>query len=102
MSVVIFLLLAAFFYVGVYLYYLPKKAVKARAQKYVDKVVEQHNKSIEHQKNTMTYAEYRGYKIPMTVLEKNTMWDNMTREARNKALYDFKQAVKKGLIQEYK
>lgn len=50
----------------------------------------------------MTYVSYRGFNIPMTVLEKRTMWDNMTRDARNKALADFKQALKDKRIKEYK
>lgn len=59
-------------------------------------------KKVSELDSKMTYVDYRGYSIPMTMLEKRTMWDLMTREARNKALHDFKEGLKEGTISQYK
>lgn len=47
-----------------------------------------------NQLNSMTTVSYRGEEIPMTVLEKRTIWDNITREGKNKVWSDFKKQRK--------
>jgi FtsZ-interacting cell division protein ZipA len=63
------------------------------ARKRGKEVVQEKNKfeaMSNNQLNSMTTVSYRGEEIPMTVLEKRTIWDNITREGKNKVWSDFK------------
>lgn len=42
----------------------------------------------------LTTVSYRGEEIPMTVKEKRLIWDNITREGKNKVWSDFKKQRK--------
>lgn len=63
------------------------------ARKKGKEIVQEKNKfdaMFNNQLNSMTTVSYRGEEIPMTVLEKRTIWDNITREGKNKVWSDFK------------
>lgn len=63
------------------------------ARKKGKEIVQEKNKfeaMSNNQFNSMTTVSYRGEEIPMTVLEKRTIWDNITREGKNKVWSDFK------------
>jgi len=63
------------------------------ARKKGKEIVQEKNKfenMSNNQLNTITTVNYRGEEIPMTVLEKKTIWDNITREGKNKVWSDFK------------
>ena len=63
------------------------------ARKKGKEIVQEKNKfeaMSNNQLNSMTTVSYRGEEIPMTVLEKRTIWDNITREGKNKVWSDFK------------
>lgn len=63
------------------------------ARKKGKEIVQENNKfenMSNNQLNTITTVNYRGENIPMTVLEKKTIWDNITREGKNKVWSDFK------------
>ena len=51
-----------------------------------------------NQLNSITTVNYRGEDIPMTVLEKKTIWDNITREGKNDIWSKFKQQKRNKLI----
>ena len=56
------------------------------ARKKGKEIVQEKNKfeaMSNNQLNSMTTVSYRGEEIPMTVLEKRTIWDNITREGKN-------------------
>ena len=63
------------------------------ARKKGKEIVQEKNKfeaMSNNQLNSMTTVSYRGEEIPMTVREKRTIWDNITREGKNKVWSDFK------------
>jgi hypothetical protein len=60
------------------------------ARKHYKKTMEKQNKA----DSQITYVDYRGHQIPMTVKEKRVIWDNLTREGKNNALSDWKKHLK--------
>lgn len=65
-----------------------------RKRKYVHDI--QTRLQAEQQK--IVLVEYKGHKIPMTELEKKTVWRNLTTAGKKKALSAFKEAKKEGKI----
>jgi FtsZ-interacting cell division protein ZipA len=64
------------------------------ARKKGKEIVQEKNKfenMSNNQLNSMTTVNYRGEDIPMTVLEKKTIWDNITREGKNDVWSKYKQ-----------
>ena len=64
------------------------------ARKKGKEIVQEKNKfenMSNNQLNSMTTVNYRGEEIPMTVLEKKTIWDNITREGKNDVWSKYKQ-----------
>ena len=85
------------------LFFVIAVITRARAKtQFKKQYIKETKERVSDMDSTMTYVTYRGFNIPMTVLEKRTMWDAMTRDMRNKALADFKQALKDERIKEYK
>lgn len=71
------------------------------ARKKGKEIVQEKNKfenMSNNQLNSMTTVNYRGEKIPMTVLEKKTIWDNINREGRNDIWSKYKQQKRNKLI----
>lgn len=71
------------------------------ARKKGKEIVQEKNKfenMSNNQLNSMTTVNYRGEEIPMTVLEKKTIWDNITREGKNDIWSKFKQQKRNKLI----
>jgi hypothetical protein len=71
------------------------------ARKKGKEIVQEKNKfenMSNNQLNSMTTVNYRGEDIPMTVLEKKTIWDNITREGKNDIWSKFKQQKRNKLI----
>ena len=66
------------------------------------KIVNHVNKVANEERNTIIGVEYKGYNIPMTIYEKKTIWDNLNKDGKKKALEDFKTAIKFGQITEFK
>lgn len=67
------------------------------ARKKGKEIVQEKNKfeaMSNNQLNSMTTVSYRGEEIPMTVLEKRTIWDNIARKGKNKVWSDFKKQRK--------
>lgn len=70
------------------------------ARKKGKEIVQEKNKfenMSNNQLNSMTTVNYRGENIPMTVLEKKTIWDNITREGKNDVWSKYKQQKRKQL-----
>lgn len=97
MQYIILFSLALVVYGAYHLYF----SYRASFRKKIAQAIKETQDRVDTMQSQMTFVEYRGYKIPMTVLEKKELWDNMTRENRNKAFYAFKQALKKGQITEF-
>lgn len=71
------------------------------ARKKGKEIVQEKNKfenMSNNQLNSMTTVSYRGEEIPMTVIEKRTIWDNITREGKNDIWSKFKQQKRNKLI----
>lgn len=71
------------------------------ARKKGKEIVQEKNKfenMSNNQLNSITTVNYRGEDIPMTVLEKKTIWDNITREGKNDIWSKFKQQKRNKLI----
>jgi len=67
------------------------------ARKRGKEIVQERNKFQSMSNNELdklTTVSYRGEEIPMTVKEKRLIWDNITREGKNKVWYDYKQSKK--------
>lgn len=59
-------------------------------KKIIKKVVETAQKEIDKDMSVMTYVDYRGYRLPMTLHEKKTKWNNLTTAGKKAALSDWK------------
>ena len=101
MAYIILFLLALVVFGAYHLYFLYSDYRLRLLRERRDKIVSSARAGVDRMKSTMTCVQYRGYKIPMTLLEKQEIWDKMDRESRNKALRDFKAALKDGRITEF-
>ena len=63
--------------------------------KIIDKVVELAKKEVDKDKSVMTYVDYKGFRLPMTVHEKKNIWNNLTTAGKKAALSDWKKHLKK-------
>jgi hypothetical protein len=63
--------------------------------KVIDKVVELAKKEVDKDKSVMTYVDYKGFRLPMTVHEKKNIWNNLTTAGKKAALSDWKKHLKK-------
>lgn len=61
----------------------------------VNKLTELAKKEVEKDMSEMTYVDYRGFKLPMTVHEKKTIWNNLTTAGKKAALSDWKKHLNK-------
>ena len=55
-----------------------------------NKVVEAAQKEVERENSIMVEVEYKGYKIPMTLLERKNIWNNLTTRGKKEALAAWK------------
>ncbi len=81
-------LLAASLFIGSY--FAIAYIIGIRRKKQIIKKV---NKKLEGLKE-MVYVDYRGYEIPMTKAEKNTIWRNLTEKGKKDALAAWKKHLK--------
>jgi len=49
---------------------------------------------LDEARSQITYVDYKGHSIPMTVLEKSTIWDNLNKTGKKAALADWKKHLK--------
>lgn len=67
---------------------------RANKKKIVDKIVELAKKEAEDDQAKLVYVDYKGHKLPMTLHEKKTIWNNLTTAGKKKALSDWKKHLK--------
>ena len=58
--------------------------------KIVDTVIEAAQKEVKREHSIMVEVDYKGYKIPMTLLEKKNIWNNLTTQGKKEALSAWK------------
>lgn len=81
-------LLAASLFIGAYFALAYIIGLRRKKQ-----IIEKVSKKIEDLKE-MVYVDYRGFEIPMTKAEKNTVWRNLTKKGKDDALAAWKKHLK--------
>lgn len=88
MRLFILLCAAAAFY-GAY-FFLAWAISAYKKRQYIQEV----KRRYEEARTTITYVDYKGEEIPMTVLEKAQIWDNLTSAGKKDALAAWKKHLK--------
>jgi hypothetical protein len=80
-------MIAVYFFCGVVVLFAAHWFAKRRVARAIGGVHKRANDL-----SRITFVEYRGERLPMTVLEKIEIWDNLSRKGKNHAWSDFKKS----------